>query len=69
MTRYRVVAPLITVHSESAAPLVPGRGFRVVPAISLHRGNILPGDVPQEQIEHHLATGQIEPVSEDEDQP
>ncbi|MGE5136759.1 MAG: hypothetical protein ACM32E_28165 [Gemmatimonadota bacterium] len=69
MTRWRVTAPYVTVHSVSAAPRVPGRGFTVLPVVGLHAGNVLPADVPFADIAHLLSTGQIEAISEGEGQP
>jgi hypothetical protein len=51
--RYRVTAKYILV--KTATPI----GTAVV---GLTEGSTLPADVPEEQITHHLSTGQIKEV-------
>ena len=60
MLRHRVTAGHVTV--ETAVPC--GRAL-----IDIARGELVPLDVLQEQIDHELNLGQIEPVEVDESEP
>lgn len=60
MAKYTVTGEYITVLTATSD------GVRLV---GLYKGAPLPGDVPQESIDHHLSTGQIALVEEVTDDP
>ena len=62
MTRWRVVAPMVTCRSVTCAPPPPEwwRGSHtIVPLTEFYRDAILPDDVPAEDIERLSAAGMI----------
>jgi len=72
VTAYRVTAPYVTCRSASASAAAWGSapGWADSWPVSrsdiaqFHEGAVLPDDVPQEDIDHLLAVGLIEPVED-----
>lgn len=58
--RYRVVAPYVTVTSPGTPPSEFHAALGVAPLVSVCAPELLPGDVPAEEIDHLLSHGLIE---------